>query len=866
MKMKRVLSVLLAVLIVASCFAATATVVASGAGTDLAATGSAYDDMQASVAASNKYGLSQTVNDGTILQAWNWSFKNIEANLETVAAQGFTTIQVSPPNEIKKATKGVKVTAGDDNGWWMFYQPVGFQINQSTDNALGTKSEFVSMCAKAHQLGLKVIVDAVINHVGTKDGTPDSDSSVMNHVNDKVKTYEPEIYNNQLFHSPWKKMTYIESNASQYDSTYDLTRNCTSGLPDLKTEDTRVQSAIYDYLEELVSAGADGFRFDAAKHIETPDDISSLKSDFWINTLQKVQKAHSDQEIYAYGEILNTCGVNRPFSMYTKLFDVTDSSSYWNIKDAATTGGGNAIPYYPNANFSSSNTVLWDESHDTYSDGATSSLTTTQRGKIWALVAGRKDISCVYFARPDDSTNTGAMNNITLGDAKMTSWSNATTKAINQFHNYFIGESEYCSSSGGNAWIERGTTGAVIVTLGGTNGRSVSLTNHKLANGTYKDSITGNTFTVSGGKISGTVGNTGVACIYENNEKPTEAPTQAPVTYVLGDIDESGTADTVDATYILRYSIGVIKTLTPLQILEGDVDGDKQVTVVDATYIQRHSIKMSTPFDIGQTKTVSGEQLPTEKPTSVAPTSVTPTSVIPTSAPTYSPDPETVTLYFSNNKFWDDVHVYMWKDGGGESTEWPGVSADFVGNNDYGEGIYSVTVDTSMYDHVIFNGGGSQTEDIDVATAAAEGFGLYCLDTQNDLGHYMVGYYPFNVPPYDPTTATTATTPTEHYDDNISFLLTDNFGWGSAYVYAWDADGNALNGEWPGASQAETVTNDYGETQFRCYVPAGAVGVILNNGNGAQTEDITDFGTYEGYWMDGSKNSLGHYKVTGWNS
>ena len=96
--------------------------------------------------------------------------------------------------------------------------------------------------------------------------------------------------------------------------------------------------------------------------------------------------------------------------------------------------------------------------------------------------------------------------------------------------------------------------------------------------------------------------------------------------------------------------------------------------------------------------------------------------------------------------------------------------------------------------------------------------------------------------------------------------MTDNFNWGAAYVYAWDANGTALNGEWPGASQAETITNGYGETQFRCYVPEGAVGVILNNGNGAQTEDIADFGTYEGYWMDGSKNDKGHYKVTGWNS
>ena len=111
-------------------------------------------------------------------------------------------------------------------------------------------------------------------------------------------------------------------------------------------------------------------------------------------------------------------------------------------------------------------------------------------------------------------------------------------------------------------------------------------------------------------------------------------------------------------------------------------------------------------------------------------------------------------------------------------------------------------------------------------------------------------------PVTDPEPTETDPVPTEY--EEKTFLLTDNFGWGSAYVYAWDADGNAINGEWPGAAQAETTTNDYGETQFICCVPDGAVGVILNNGSGAQTEDITDF-SHAGYWMDGSKN------VTAWD-
>lgn len=91
--------------------------------------------------------------------------------------------------------------------------------------------------------------------------------------------------------------------------------------------------------------------------------------------------------------------------------------------------------------------------------------------------------------------------------------------------------------------------------------------------------------------------------------------------------------------------------------------------------------------------------------------------------------------------------------------------------------------------------------------------------------------------------------------------LTDNFGWGSAYVYAWDKDGIKLLGEWPGTPCAETITNGYGETIFVVTIPDDAVGLIVNNNSGAQTEDITDF-TCDGYWMDGTKNDKGHYYVT----
>ena len=215
------------------------------------------------------------------------------------------------------------------------------------------------------------------------------------------------------------------------------------------------------------------------------------------------------------------------------------------------------------------------------------------------------------------------------------------------------------------------------------------------------------------------------------------------------------------------------------------------------------------------------------------------------------------TIIFSNNKGFSTVNIYYWSDGGDGPVAWPGVAMTYLDTNEYGEQRYTFEMPEGMTNYII-NDGAQQTVDIPFTGST----GVYMTDPDGE-GHYEVGFYDISGESGGGSTGGGGETGGGGSSTG-SFLLTDNFGWGTAYVYAWDADGNPLNGEWPGASQAETLTNDYGETQFKCYIPEGAVGVILNNGSGAQTEDITDF-SYAGYWMDGSQNDLGHYIVTGWN-
>ena len=94
--------------------------------------------------------------------------------------------------------------------------------------------------------------------------------------------------------------------------------------------------------------------------------------------------------------------------------------------------------------------------------------------------------------------------------------------------------------------------------------------------------------------------------------------------------------------------------------------------------------------------------------------------------------------------------------------------------------------------------------------------------------------------------------------------ITDNFGWGKAYVFAWDDDGNELFESWPGKELEVKGMNEYGENYFEFTLPYNAVAFIVNDGNDNRTVEVSDYKDFDGYWMDGTKDDSGNYYVTGY--
>ena len=109
-----------------------------------------------------------------------------------------------------------------------------------------------------------------------------------------------------------------------------------------------------------------------------------------------------------------------------------------------------------------------------------------------------------------------------------------------------------------------------------------------------------------------------------------------------------------------------------------------------------------------------------------------------TSVSAFAESADTKTYYFSNNKGWSTVNVHYW--GGTSQCTWPGVAATFVKTNEFGEGIYSITIPADATS-IIFNNGSEQTVDIDLSLYTTDGF---YLTEKNAEGKWAVGTYAFS--------------------------------------------------------------------------------------------------------------------------
>ncbi|WP_162174659.1 Ig-like domain-containing protein, partial [Bifidobacterium pseudolongum] len=444
-------------------------------------------------AARNKYGLTKDMRDGATLHTFMWSFQTIKEHMEEIAQAGYTSIQINNVSAVKDNSE-----LGKGNwylNWYYIYQPINTTIG---NYILGSEDEFKEMCDIAHQYGVRVIVDAVANHFT-------SDWEVI----------DPSWQNKEYFHP--------QAPINDYNDREDCTQHTLTGLWDLNTQNGEVAQRMAEFYRKVVADGADGFRYDAAKHIELTNEFGG--SQYWNTILPNGAQ-------YQYGEVLQDKNVRE-----------TDYAAMFN--DSSINGGGVTASDYGqemrnSMNDRSVNTrfftdfrlnapvnqlVTWIESHDNYCDRQSEKFTEQQVRTAWATMNARGKAMTLFFNRPYASGGTQEWfsEKSKIGDVGSDDWKQPGVVASNHFRNAMVGNDENIQNCGGDhcVMVERfksdgnASNDGVLVATTDRGSQDLAGMSTKLDNGTYKDEVSGSTITVSGGKItSGSVEANTVAAFY----------------------------------------------------------------------------------------------------------------------------------------------------------------------------------------------------------------------------------------------------------------------------------------------------------------------------------------------------------------
>lgn len=445
----------------------------------------------------------QKIQDGTILQCWCWSFRTIEENIPLIAEAGFTAIQTSPANTcLVGENGGLSIYSTNSTGkWYYHYQPTDWKIG---NYQLGTRDDFISMCKKAEEYGIYVLVDVLPNHT-----TP-----TLNAISPDLIEAVGGIEN--LFHK----------NNDHPIRSYSDREECTTakmgGLPDVNTENPLFQAYYMKYVNDLIDCGADGFRYDTAKHIGLPDDPKdeySPENDFWpIFTGKKAINGvmlHKAEDLFIYGEVLQA--TNSREDAYSDFISVT-ASYYGSILRSAIKNNKLNAKGLLNWNNAAGpeKLVTWIESHDTYAnDGESAGLTNAQLRAGWAIITARAGGTPLFFSRPQGDEGIQFPGVSKIGDIGNDEFMHPEVVAVNKFRTAMVGENETLLNPGnlGVLVIKRGEKGAVIINVN-QEGKSKISFELDLPNGTYRDKANNIRYTVKNGIVNINIPSGKIAVIY----------------------------------------------------------------------------------------------------------------------------------------------------------------------------------------------------------------------------------------------------------------------------------------------------------------------------------------------------------------
>ena len=434
-------------------------------------------------------------NEETILHVWSWSFPEIGKNMKRIADAGFTMIQTSPVQSCFSPEGGNKKIfdqTGGEGNWYHYYQPTDWKIG---NNIVGSREQMKEMMDSAAKYNIRVIVDVLPNHTAF-------DVDVVS--DDLVKAAGGR---DKLYHS--QGLLPVRD----YNNRLECTLWGSGALPDVNTENPDFQKYYMQFVNDLLSLGVRGFRYDTAKHIgvhsDPIDTASGVKeNDFWdVATGRKAVKgvklAVPYDELFVYGEVLQDKNV--PEKEYADYFGQTASGFGWHLRQALENNTAKDIDLVDWRHESAPEYLTtWVESHDTYCNAHESAALTDEQIRVgWVYITARQNGTPLFFSRPAGSTRDNYYGNNVLGACGNDEYFHPEVAAVNKFRTAMKGQREDLqkSETGQVLLVNRGKKGAAVVNISGIAAKVELPTG--LPDGTYRDVVYGKEFKVKKGVLKG---------------------------------------------------------------------------------------------------------------------------------------------------------------------------------------------------------------------------------------------------------------------------------------------------------------------------------------------------------------------------
>nr|XP_048298800.1 pancreatic alpha-amylase-like isoform X2 [Myodes glareolus] len=196
----------------------------------------------------------------SIVQLFEWRWADIAKECERyLAPKGFGGVQVSPPSENI-------VIYRPPRPWWERYQPISYKICTRS----GNEDEFRDMVTRCNNVGVRIYVDAVINHMCAASGGAGTNSTCGSYFNAHNREFPAVPYSAWDFND-----SKCDRDVYDYKNANEARTRLLSGFLYLALEKDYVRGKVADYMNRLIDVGVAGFRLDAAEYM-WPADIKTI--------------------------------------------------------------------------------------------------------------------------------------------------------------------------------------------------------------------------------------------------------------------------------------------------------------------------------------------------------------------------------------------------------------------------------------------------------------------------------------------------------------------------------------------------------------------------------------------------------------